>query len=270
MTRHLSALVVFSLLGVLPSQAKPTFLDAPFWDDGKAEIAVYEAKRFHYGRLYESEIIHYLVKEPFSLTRNVKSNSPKGEDVVPAIKLNQVITTPTGTYTYQQMHSSFWSKSEGRLLKASLSHHEACGNTYKEAIRSGEKLNFLAHTYWEGKSRVEREINLSPTTWTEDELPFQLRRLVADDLPLPDPLLIIPTMMHSKAGSTVPVPATLKRDGFSITVTCAGRDDHFAFDTEWPHVLTSTEKSDGSKMTLKKHLRLDYWNHHQPDDSLTD
>jgi len=207
-------LTVLSLLFFLtacPVRGESPFLTAPFWDDGKAEIAVYEAERFHYGQLYPSEIIYYLVKEPFSLKEHVKSDSSEGDEVIPAIKLNQVLTTPTGTYTYQQMHSSFWSKNNGTLLKASLSHHEACGMSYKQVTRSGNRFDFLAHTYWEGQSRVEREIHLPKTTWWQDELPFQLRRIVADDHPLPQTLFVIPSMIHSKAGVTEPVSAQIWR-----------------------------------------------------------
>jgi hypothetical protein len=264
-----AALVLCCLaLNTFSTRGESKFLEAPFWDDGQAEIAVYKAERPHYGQLYPSEITYYLVKEPFNPKEKVKSNTPEGDGVVPAIKLNQVITTPTGTYTYQQMHSAFWSKKAGTLLKASLSHHEACGSSYKEVLRSGDQFHYLAHTYWQGQSRVERSIALSSTTWWQDELPFQLRRLVADDQPLPEPIFLIPTMIHSKAGATGPKPATLQRDGFTVTVTHVGGKDQLTFDPEWPHIMTSWKQADGTRLTLKKHLRLDYWNHHDPDDSL--
>jgi len=171
----------FFCLVTAPVFAKnPAFLSAPFWDDGKAEVNVYAAKRLHYGRLNTSTIKHFLVKEGFSKQEMVKSDHSKGENIIPVIKLNQTISTPTGTYDYQQMHSSFWEQRSGNLLKFSMSHHEACGASYKTGVLNGTHLNISGSTYWQGQSKISTQVPVDSTIWLYDNLPLKARILVAD------------------------------------------------------------------------------------------
>jgi hypothetical protein len=244
----------------------PPLLAAPFWNDGKAEVSIYAAQRFHYGRLYPSEVRHYLVKEPFSLKEFVKSDDPSSPDTVTAIKLNQTFSTPTGTYDYQQMHSTFWDQQSGQLLKFAMSHHEACGASYKQGEVHEGQLDVRGSTYWQGDAAFDTSTPISPLTWLYEELPLQTRILVADQLPAPTDLKIIPPMVHSKAGSFQPQPATLEIDGTKVTVTHPGGTDVLTFSPDWPHVLQSWQQADGGSLTLKKSMRLAYWAHHRPAD----
>jgi hypothetical protein len=75
-------------------------------------------------------------------------------------------------------------------------------------------------------------------------------------------------MIHSKAGSTEPKPTSLRRDGFTVTLKYAGGEDRLTFDSDWPHIMTSWQQANGTRLILKNHLRLDYWNHHRPGDTL--
>lgn len=249
--------------------AKPaTFLQDSFWDDGKAEIAVYEAKRFHYGQLYTSKIEYFFVKESFSKSEMVKTDDYKSKNAIPVIKLNQVISTPTGTYDYQQMHSAFWSRETGQLLKFSMSHHEACGASYKQGVLSPDQtqLQVTGNTYWEGQAQINAQITMNESVWLYDELPFRLRLLLADQAELPAKLKLVPSTIHSKAGSFHPAAATLSRDKNTFTLTHSAGEDILVFDSQWPHVMQSWRQADGESLTLVKSMRLDYWNHHQPGD----
>ncbi len=257
------------LIGLLTatSFARPSkFLAADFWDDGKAEVSVYQAKRFHYGRLYDSKIEYFLVKESFSSKELVKTNHYQSKDAIPIIKLNQVISTPTGTYDYQQMHSSFWSKTSGDLLKFSMSHHEACGATFKQGTLAAGILSIQGSTYWEGQSQIAAELIMEPEVWLYDELPLRARLLLADGLTTPTELQLVPSSIHSKAGSFQPSPATLSIQDFTVTINHAGGQEVLKFDPAWPHVMQSWQQADGGSLTLQKSMRLAYWNHHAPGD----
>lgn len=258
------------LVFILPASAfsRSPFLQAPFWDDGKAEVAVYEATRFHYGSLYPSKVTLYLVKEPFSMSEFVKSNSSKDPESIEAIKLSHEITTPTGVYTYHQMHSTFWEKNSGRLLKFSLNHHEACGSTFKRGVRRGQVLDIEAFTYWAGQAQIKEEIRMEDSVWLMEELPLKARLLVADDLPAPESLKLIPAMIHSKAGSFQPQPAQIQRNGSRVSVHHAKGTETLEFDPSWPHVLISWKRADGSRLDLTQHLRLAYWTQNKPGDQL--
>jgi len=249
------------------SLAKPSkFLTSPLWDDGKSEISIYEAKRYHYGRLYSSKIKYFLVKETFSEKETVKTDEYQSKDAIPVIKLNQVISTPTGTYDYQQMHSSFWSKETGKLLKFSTSHHEACGATYKQGLLKNGKLHVQGSTYWKDQSQINDALTISKNLWFYDELPFRARLLVADGAPAKKNLKLVPSVIHSKAGSFQPEPASISIEATTVVINHAGGTDVLKFAPEWPHVMTSWQQADGESLILKKSLRLDYWNHHAPGD----
>lgn len=242
------------------------FLSASFWDDGAAEVSVYTAQRYHYGRFYPAKIKYFLVKESFSQSKMVKADNNNSQDAIPVIKLNQVISTPTGTYDYQQMHSSFWSKDSGSLLKFSMSHHEACGSSYKQGLLAADSFRIQGNTYWEGQSVIQHTVPVHDSLWFYDELPFRLRQLLADKNAIPNHLQIIPSTIHSKAGSFQPAPARAEINGFTVTVDHAHGKDVLQFDPEWPHVMTSWQQADGESLTLEKTLRIDYWNHHAPGD----
>jgi len=196
----------------------------------------------------------------------VKTDNYRDPSAISVIKLNQVISTPTGTYDYQQMHSSFWSKDSGNLLKFSMSHHEACGSSFKQGVLRNDSFVIQGATYWEGQSEIKDKLSIQQNTWFYDELPFRLRQMLADRASAPENLQIIPSTIHSKAGSFLAAPAELKLDGFTVTLSHAGGTDVFQFDPKWPHVMTSWEQADGESLKLQKTLRLDYWNHHAPAD----
>lgn len=262
-------LITFLMLTGVTSHllANPSkLLSAPFWDDGKAEISIYSAKRYHYGRLYDSKIEYFFVKESFSESKLIKTDDYHSKDATQVIKLNQVISTPTGTYDYQQMHSSFWSKDSGKLLKFSMSHHEACGSSYKQGVLADGSLQVKGATYWEGQSKIQESVKMDAGLWWYDELPLRTRQLVADRASAPAKLRLVPSTIHSKAGSYQHVPANLTVDDFTVTITHAGGKEVLKFDPKWPHVMTSWQQASGESLTLERTLRLDYWNHHAPGD----
>jgi hypothetical protein len=250
------------------SPFSPEILRDRLWDDGKAEYDVYEALETREGLARSARVVHVIVKEPFNMKLRVKADRPPAVDV---IKMNQVVDVPAGAYAYHQMHSSFWERATGALVKFSMSSNDTCGNAFKEGWIGGGSLRLLFHSYWDGEGDGERESVIPPGGVFYDELPFRLRTLSRFD-PAQYTIPLYPSVVGSKLGSPSFTPATIRvlpagEDGsLRVEVSRPGGVDRFAFRKAAPHVLTRWERPDGSRLELKKSQRLDYWNHHAPGD----
>src|SRR5678815_5499552 len=175
-----------ALLLLLATTAQAQFTtaflqDEKYWGDGKAEFNIYDAQQTRYGQPRPSEVIHILVREPFSNRELVKAEPGTRSGTYPVIKLNQVLHIPTGLYVYQQMHSAFW----------------RCDSA---------AVDWAVH---------------------------------ADSI-------------------TVRVTIGPVGDG-------AKRDD-FLLEKAAPHLLREWKQSDGGSLTLRRSLKIDYWNYNKPGD----
>ncbi len=61
-------------------------------------------------------------------------------------------------------------------------------------------------------------------------------------------------------------PAGLYDDAYRVDVTVGGKRDSYWFDPAPPHVLIRMERADGAVYSLRKTLRIAYWEHHDPGD----
>jgi hypothetical protein len=237
------------------------------WDDGRAEYNVYRADEVRYGISRPTEIIHIVVKEPFNPKLRVKSDAPPSIEV---IKMNQVINVPTGVYAYHQMHSSFWDRSTGALLKFSMSSNDSCGNSFKLGWLENGFLRLTYHTYWDGEGDGRLDQRIPPDTVFYDELPFRLRWLRRTPEQAQYRVSLYPTVIGSRLGHPEPQPATIRvaRVGGErqVEVRSASGTDRFTFDSAFPYALKAWTRADGSSLTLRKAQRLDYWNHNRPGD----
>ena len=245
------------------------FLRDRLWDDGKAEYNVYRGEEMREGSARPARIVMIAVKEPFNSKLRVKADRLGGAEV---LKLNQVIDVPTGVYAYHQMHSSFWDRATGALVKFSMSSNDSCGNTFKLGWldwRDSVFLRLTYHSYWdeEGDGRLERK--LPSDVVFEDELPFKLRCLrlsgTAEYL-----VTLYPSVIGSRLGKSEALPATI-RVGVSgaereVEVRSPAGTDRFRFDAAFPHTLRSWKRADGGSLELEKAQRLDYWRHNRPGD----
>jgi len=251
------------------SEIRPIFTDS-YWDDGKAEVAVYDAMLPHYGTTYPSNVSLLYVKEPFRTDTRVKSDRGSGENIVPVIKSNMIISTQTGSYHYEQMHSSFWEISSQTLLKWSLSHHEACGATFKMGIPDTDILKMIYHTYWDGAADGELSIPIPENSWHYEELPYRLRMRTASREKDSLHIHLFSPVIHSQLGTPGFRPATIIwKDDLPhsvFEVRHAGGVDVLTFARKFPHVLIKWERADGGSLKLKEMVRTAYWNKHRPTD----
>lgn len=275
-------LLVFllSLAATSLAQFSPAFFsDDAYWGDGKAEFNTYDAQQVRYGAARPSEVLHILVREPFSNRELVKAESGSAGGSYAVIKLNQILRIPTGIYVYQQMHSAFWRADSGRLVKATVTSNDSCGNTYKEfrvlaglAALAGRGWTYEWRTYWEGMSAGEETVRAGADAIFYDELPVRVRTIDftrgdAGGFPVP----LAPTIIRSKKDDVQFASAQVnwKRAGETIVVEVAHADgaDRFTLDPKPPHLLREWQQADGGRLRLRQSLKIDYWNYNKPGDA---
>lgn len=268
-------LFVFFLLfvaGNALAQFTPALLqNNSYWDGGKAEFNIYGAEIARYGVPRPCEVLHILVREPFDPKQLVKPDNPNQPGAIPVLKMNQILHVPTGLYVYQQMHSNFWRVDNAQLLKFSLTSNDSCGNTFKQARREGDRLAYQYHTYWDGMADGKEDVTVPANGYFYDELPWLVRTI--DFIAKPTggfEVQLAGTAINSKKDTFVFKPAKISYKStertIEVAVEHAGGNDRFILDQRFPHLLREWNAADGSKVKMKRSLRVDYWNYNKPGD----
>jgi hypothetical protein len=215
--------------------------------------------------------LHILVREPFDPKQLVKPDSSNHPGAVPVLKMNQILHVPTGLYVYQQMHSNFWRVDDARLLKFSLTSNDSCGNTFKQARREGDRLAYEYHTYWDGMADGKEDVTIPANGYFYDELPWLVRTI--DFFAKPNggfDLQLAGTTIHSKKDTFAFKAAKLSYKTTERTIEVAvehpSGTDKFVLDRDGPHLLREWTAADGSRLKMKRNLKVDYWNYNKPGD----
>jgi len=275
----LAAAALLTLVSTTAAQFGTAFFqDDAYWGDGRAEFTIYDAQQVRYGAARPSEVLHILVREPFANRELVKAEARSGGGSYPVLKLNQILRIPTGVYVYQQMHSAFWRTDSGRLVKATLTSQDSCGNTYKEFRALTGPAAWLAdgwrsewRTYWEGMSAGEETVRAGREAVFYDELPVRVRTIdwAAGRGEFTVPLA--PTIIRSKKDDVKFLPATVQwtvgPEAIAVVVTHAAGTDRFTLEVKPPYLLREWQQADGGRLKLRRSLKLDYWNYNQPGDA---
>jgi len=241
-----------------------------YWNDGKAEFSIYGGQIMRYGEPRESEVLHILVREPYDPKQGVKPEEWKRPGILAVLKMNQVLHVPTGLYVYQQMHSNFWRVDNAQLQKFSLTSNDSCGNTYKEARRNGEQFTYDYRTYWDGMAGGSEPVKPPANGYFYDELPWVVRTI---DFAKPEgefEIQLAGSAINSKKDSFTFQPAkvsfTADRRAINVKVQHAGGGDEFILDRDPPHLLREWKAADGSRLKMKRNLKVDYWNYNKTGD----
>jgi hypothetical protein len=271
----MARLLLFALLfvtGNVFAQFTPALLqNNSYWDGGKAEFNIYGAEIARYGIPRPSEVLHILVREPFDPKQLVKPDNPNQPGAIPVLKMNQILHVPTGLYVYQQMHSNFWWVDNAQLLKFSLTSNDSCGNTFKQARREGDRLAYEYHTYWDGMADGTENVTVPANSYFYDELPWLVRTI--DFMAKPSgafEVQLAGTTINSKKDTIAFKPAKVSYKStertIEVAVEHAGGTDRFILDQRFPHLLREWNAADGSKLKMKRSLKVDYWNFNKPGD----
>lgn len=266
---------VLLILAVIATTARAQFSPAllqneSYWGDGKAEYNIYGAQIVRYGVPRECEVLHILVREPFDPKQLVKSDDAKRPETINVLKLNQILHVPTGLELYQQMHSNFWRVDNAQLLKFSLTSNDSCGNTYKEARRNGDAFTYEWRTYWDGMANGQEEVKAPANGIFYDELPWLVRTIDFAKGRGDFDIQLAASAINSKKDAFAFQPAkvsfTKTERVIDVAVKYGAGTDHFLLDGWFPHVLREWNAADGTKLKLKRNLKVDYWNYSKPGD----
>ena len=271
------ALVVVLASLTMPGalSAAASFSKDALWDDGKAELSLYEVEAPLYGEKRRFEARMIVVKEDFNRELRVKSDDgPVPGKTVEVLKLNHLRTIPAGTYEDHEMVSAFLERDSFRVEKLSMSHFESCGITFVEVLPEGDHLTHTSHSYWDHEGDRTLQIPFGAGDLLYDALPLQIRGM---DLAAmhPQTIKILPSQMSGKVLNLVPARMTLRAAGkvkiqvpagefevFQVELSRLAGKDRYYFEVAFPHRLIKMETAEGAVYRLRKSLRLDYWNYH--------
>lgn len=244
------------------------------WDDGRAEVALYDARRPQYGKVESYQAVFIVVKEDFTREHYVKADPPfEGKEVFPVLKLNAVHSYWTANFPYHFLESVFVRRDDPTaLVKLTLGSQEWCGNTFKEVTTWGATPQLASHSYFDGQGDATRPLDLRPGDLLEDQLPLALRSLRFEPgLELKRRVLpsLISNGLH-RAPDLVEVTVGVVGEeevetgvgrlaAWKVSVAWSSIEQNWWFEKAAPHTLLKMESSDGRRWLLRDRTRKAYW-----------
>ena len=185
------------------------FLGDPRWDQGRAEIARYDARRVMYSKPQTYELIRIAVKERFDPAQGVKGEGPGALD---AIKTIAVHDTPTHrSYRYrQQVVVQMPRRDPRQVLASSMSSQEWCGSTFVRLQGTPKGLARTIHSYFGGEGDRQDLVPLGAVL--ADQVPFLVRAVDWVRSPTLQ-LTLLPTLLSNRGPQSQLQAATLERVG---------------------------------------------------------
>ncbi len=256
-----------------PTAAAPrSFGEDATWDDGKAELSIYDAEEIVEGERRNFEATSIVVAEHFDAAQMVKKEQ-YAPGCVPLLKCNWFLSIPTGVYRYQQMASLFLRRSDLLVMKAAFSSQEWCGMTFAEWRR--DRPGLVTHSYWDGEADVSHELGLlAENVLFYEQLPLWVRGR-EPQRPRTEPITLIQKRLGtSKCPPPKKVAAAIWFDGAKteggaerliVRLLVDKHEDTFLLAPEFPHVLQEWRRADGTVWKLRKTTRLDYWKYSKND-----
>lgn len=252
------------------------FAQQEVWNDGKAEIATYDAVRIVYGKPRRHTMTMITVKEDFNTEVDVKTDTYNRRDLFAVMKVNLASTIQTDVYPYHYLTSMFFRREDAASVhKVVSTSQEWCGTTFKRFSGRGDSLVVMYDSYWDGEGNgatiISRDLVI------EDQLFYSLRSIPFQQ-GMTFSARVIPSIITNKAKIAKPQSCTftVKEDVYdpsSETTSDVGRTPcwrvdmtsadtvlaSYWFSMDSMHYLTRYRHSDGRQLTLQKIQRDDYW-----------
>lgn len=273
----LTAFACASTTTTSPEYLNLNWAQDALWNDGKAEVAKYQAERIVYGKVRTFEYVYVLVKEDFNEEWQVKTDTYDRDDLFPVMKVNKFARLETDVYPYHYLTSIFYKRENpDEVHKLTNTSQEWCGNTAKAFQIKGNRYVFDYMSYWDGQGTRRKIVKSGP--WFEDQLSYTLRALyfregltfehtlfptqVTNKATLPEAVNATFTVTKAEPVSLMEVDSTLASGAWSVSVSRAsGESMNFWFAEAYPNYLLKMESSDGQKLTLTQVNRDAYWEH---------
>jgi len=262
------------LLGCKPqNEATPHYNPSSFinqnwamdklWEDGQAEVAIYDAQFMIYGQARKFDAPVITVKEEFNKGFNVKTDDYSRDDLFSVIKINRFADIPTPSYPYHFLTSIFIQRDKPeQVYKMTHTGQEWCGNTFKQFELSSAGYQYDYNSYFDGYGDGKMEID-GNDFWWEDQLPYVLRALNFDD-GLSFSKEVMSTEINTKTRKPTFANAAFKvvdQDSlWQVTVTYnPEKTNTYTFQKAYPNLMTSQKTWYGFDMELKSVSRYKYW-----------
>ncbi len=250
----------------IPYQAS-NFIDQSWamdklWEDGQAEVAIYDAEMMIYGmpRKFENPMI--TVKEEFNKAFNVKTDDYQRKDLFSVMKINRFADIETPNYPYHYLTSLFIKREKPeQLYKMTHTGQEWCGNTFKQFELSPKGYDYDYNSYFDGYGDGKMELNQNDIWW-EDQLPYVLRALN-----FKDGLSFDKEVYNSQINTKTYQPKKQKGqfsvvdrgDLWEVNAAFENGQNTYLFEKEYPNVMVGQTTWYGYNMKLKKVSRYKYW-----------
>jgi len=239
------------------------------WDDGLAEVAVYDAEREVYGKKREFEYTQVTVKGDFNREHNVKTDDYSCQDLFPVMKINQFCRIPTDNYPYHYLTSVFVHREQPWALhKLTSTSQEWCGNTFKAITAESDHFKQYYNSYFDGQGEGERD--LPGDLLAEDQLSYTLRSLRFKDSTAFEIDVLETQQTNQSKEPVVYENAKVSSVGvmfnnvpaWKVDVQLAeGKTNTYWFAKAYPNQLLEQKTWDGRNYKLKKMSRYAYWQH---------
>lgn len=238
------------------------------WEDGLAEVAVYDAERTVYQKKRTFEYTQITVKEEFNQQFNVKTDSYRRNDLFPVMKINQFCQIATDRYPYHYLTSLFFRRDQPvALYKLTSSSQEWCGNTFKAIVDDGVNFDETHDSYWDNQGVGNRDLRRD--VFLEDALSYSLRALKFEQRPafaltvldLQQTNRATPPVYYNANLETTAAPAAdAPEPAWRVVLLLApGKKNVYWFAKQYPNVLLRQTTWDGRSLRLKSTRRYVYW-----------
>lgn len=244
------------------------------WDDGTAEVAIYQAERNVYGRTRYYDYVYILVKETFNEKYQVKTDDYNRNDLFDVMKINKFARIETENYPYHYLSSLFLKRDDPvHLYKFTNSSQEWCGNTFKHFSQQNGGYEYIYDSYWDQEGRGST--TLPPDVFFEDQLSYLLRTLkfkndtrfdcqiVESQITnkAPQPKIYESTVtIHKNEINLKELAKYNQHDIWEVRVILDPKKTNiYWISGNYPNELLKMVAWDGRKLTLKRIYREAYW-----------
>ena len=249
------------------------------WNDGRAEVAVYDAQREVYGKIRKFQEQLIIVKEDLRADTLVKADDLKKQKTIRVFKLNQMQKFETENYPYSYMTSVFVKEDDLRhVVKISVGSQEWCGNTFKlyRSESGSDKGTLISNSYFDGEADQTLSLDLGPDGYFEEQLPLSLRELPFKK-GYETKMKVWSSLTTNHGIAPEPHDVVLKIEdeetihghvgalpSWKVVLKYPNGSDIYWFEKAAPHVLTKMETRDGRKRLLYGRARWSYWDRRLP------
>ncbi len=255
----------------------------PAWFQGKAEWALYDAKRVIYGkeRTYEATIFtNTQLMNPATTTKSDQNVT----DAIEVFKLNISEQIPTENYVYRFLTTSFVNRSNLDLYKLTTSTQEDCGSTYRHFVSDGNDVQYNQYNYFPGPGHLSGKLKEADQLTFFNALPLTLRNFSFPKDGSTQPTMnvtLIADQTTTRSSDNKPQRATITYNGrVRITVPIGTLWTHhlsltlddnthqqpiqFWMAEDARHVMVQYRNPDGTSYALKRLAWWAYWRDAQP------